>query len=614
MILRDFLLEHPEAFKVVDPNRTSKFIKHNSKTLEEAIRIKNTLRKVIKRSDATTDDRKKFRLALSAIRDLRKLEQKKELLKTARHQEELYFKNKWDFARKACNGTLEKAAEIPTFDKATADQFYQSTYSIPKTIDLSALNWFPHLPVNSDDESFNAFSMDPFRPRDIKQVLINSNKNSSPGPDGIPYSIHLKLPTLHHTLATLFTKVLHSGVPPKSWSESVIKLVHKKGDTKDPSNFRMIALTNCIGKLYHLLLLRRFTTFLTENNYVDKKMQKAFLPGINGCIEHNMCLDEIVKDVKHKKRTLHITFFDLADAFGSVPHNLITETLRRNNFPSEIQYYINQFYENIVAAVQTKSFKSEIFQFKRGVFQGDPLSPIIFLVVFNPILQYLQTQAKFGYNLKDDEDNFITLPYADDFCLITRDKRTHQRIINEITKHINSMGMKVKPSKCRSFSIKKGSPEIVHFDIEGYKVPSIAEEEQKFLGRVLFFSGKSSECFELLESKVKEKLQNLEKMAVRNEFKLEIYKIYVLPSLRFLLTVHDLPITHLKKLDAVADKYLKSWAGLPKCATTAIIHLNTALDVKNISTLYKETHASTRLQADDRVNQIIDNKLARESQ
>ena len=105
------------------------------------------------------------------------------------------------------------------------------------------------------------------------------------------------------------------------------------------------------------------------------------------------------------------------------------------------------------------------------------------------------------------------------------------------------------------------------------------------MGRVLFFSGKSSECFELLESKVKEKLQNLEKMAVRNEFKLEIYKSYVLPSLRFLLTVHDLPITHLKKLDAVAG----CWAGLPKCATTAIIHLNTALDIKNISTLYKES-------------------------
>jgi len=238
--------------------------------------------------------------------------------------------------------------------------------------------------------------------------------------------------------------------------------------------------------------------------------------------------------------------------------------------------------------------------------------------VFNPILQYLQTQAKYGYGLKEDEENFITFPYADDFCLITRDKRTHQRIINEIVKHINSMCMKIKPSKCRSFSIKSGSPETLHFDIEGYKVPSIAEEEQKFLGRVLFFSGKSSECFDLLESKIREKLENLNKSAVRNEFKLEIYKIYVLPSIRFLLTVHDLPITHLEKLDAVADKYLKNWAGLPRCATTAILHFNTTLDIKNISTLYKETHAvtraSTRLSGDSRVNLIIDNKLVRESE
>ena len=139
--------------------------------------------------------------------------------------------------------------------------------------------------------------MEPFRPRDIKQVLINCNKNSSPGPDGIPYNILLKLPAIHHTLSTLFTKVLHSGVPPKSWSESVIKLVLKKGNTSHPSNFRTIALTNCTGKLYHLLLSRRFTTFLTENKYIDEKMQKTFLPGINGCIEHNLCLNEIVKGV-----------------------------------------------------------------------------------------------------------------------------------------------------------------------------------------------------------------------------------------------------------------------------------------------------------------------------
>ena len=151
--------------------------------------------------------------------------------------------------------------------------------------------------------------------------------------------------------------------------------------------------------------------------------------------------------------------------------------------------------------------------------------------------------------------------------------------------------MLLKPSKCRSFSIKGGRPEKENFKIGEHTVPSIADEEQKFLGRVLFFSGKSSECFKLLQDNIKERLENLEMTAIRPEFKIEIYNIYILPSIRFLLTVHDLPITHLRRLDTMADQYLKKWAGLPRCATNAIIHLNTALNIKKISTLYKETHA-----------------------
>ena len=128
---------------------------------------------------------KNFRAALSAIKDLRKLENKKELVKTARHQEEMYFKNKWDFAKKACNDTLDKVTDPPHFNKATADNYYQTTYNNPKIIDLTALNWFPRLPVDPGEDNFVKFSMDPFRPKDIRNVLKQCNKNSSPGPDGI---------------------------------------------------------------------------------------------------------------------------------------------------------------------------------------------------------------------------------------------------------------------------------------------------------------------------------------------------------------------------------------------------------------------------------------------
>ena len=90
---------------------------------------------------------------------------------------------------------------------------------------------------------------------------------------------------------------------------------------------------------------------------------------INGCIEHNLVLEELVNDAKQKKRTLHVTFID---AFRSVPQSLIMHSFRRNIFPLEIILYIHNFYSNLKAKVQTNTFKSDIFTFKTGVFQGDP--------------------------------------------------------------------------------------------------------------------------------------------------------------------------------------------------------------------------------------------------
>ena len=98
-----------------------------SKTLAEAIKLKKTLKKKAQSNDATENDIKRFREALKAISDLRKAERRNELLKTSKHQEGMYFKNKWEFAKKATKGTLDEGPENPTFFKAEADIFYPQT-------------------------------------------------------------------------------------------------------------------------------------------------------------------------------------------------------------------------------------------------------------------------------------------------------------------------------------------------------------------------------------------------------------------------------------------------------------------------------------------------------
>ena len=178
-----------------------------------------------------------------------------------------------------------------------------------------------------------------------------------------------------YSLKRLYSKVLALGTLPTSWGKSKITLIHKKGPLDDPTNFRMISLTSVIGKCFHLILSNRFTDFLLSNGIINSEVQKAFLPGISGCFEHNIVLQEAIKNARVSKKTLHLTFFDLADAFGSVPHDLIIYTIKQHGLPANIESYMTKML-NSSASVCTGSWVSDTFQFKRGVFQGDPLSPI----------------------------------------------------------------------------------------------------------------------------------------------------------------------------------------------------------------------------------------------
>ncbi len=314
-----------------------------------------------------------------------------------------------------------------------------------------------------------------------------------------------------------------------------------------------------MGKLYHQILAQRFVNYLTGNKYIDKSAQKAFINRVNGTVEHNQVLNKCIQHSKSNKKTIHITFFHLEDAFGSVPHDLIQHTLQRFHIPQEIQNYITSLYSNISGTVVTKSWKSEQFNFKKGVYQGDPLSPIVFLVAFNPILEVLQNVKHKGYMLNKDT-KIICTPFADDFNLITTHKKTHQNLMDEIYSNTTSMGLKLKPSKCRTFSIVSGKPTAVSFALGESLLETIENDPHKFLGHNITFNGKQSETFAYIQNYFSERLERIDSLLIRGEYKIEIYKKYLLPASRFLLTVHEISKTSLTKLDSLSHRYLKSWA------------------------------------------------------
>ena len=362
---------------------------------------------------------------------------------------------------------------------------------------------------------------------------------------------------------------------------------------------------------------------------IYKQTDKFYLTGclfsVNyyGCVEHVQVVQEVIQHAKANHKTAHITWFDLIDAFGSLSHMLILHVLHHYHIPTRIINYIQNIYSHLKGKVKTEDWETELFEFLRGTFQGDPFSGTVFLIAFNPLIEHIKKfKEKQGNKIKDV--NVITTPFADDFNLISKNKKLHQKLIEDVVHKAETMGLFFKPSKCRSLSLIGGVPRNVMFvlktsdttNISTY-IETVYNKPHKFLGATVTYNNTPNEYSEQLYKILSVKLENIDLSKVRSEHKLKIYERHALPSMRFHLSIHDLHKTHLTKLDNLAKKYLKKWLKYPTRGVTDVgIFHPYLLNIKQPSQIYIEGHASNmflmRMKGDKTVNACIESKLERE--
>lgn len=127
-----------------------------------------------------------------------------------------------------------------------------------------------------------------------------------PSLDQILYAIFKKCPSLHAALLSLFQACWKICQVPISWKIGVIKLLPKSTtakNRKNPANYRPIALTLCIGKLYTSVIKRRLETFMIGNVYINCDLQKAF---VSGCHEHQFKVWSALQDAKSNQLSVHV--------------------------------------------------------------------------------------------------------------------------------------------------------------------------------------------------------------------------------------------------------------------------------------------------------------------
>ena len=408
-------------------------------------------------------------------------------------------------------------------------------------------------------------------------MVGKQNTQSAPGPNGVPYLVYKKCPRILGHVFKLLVKIWKSGKIPPQWRTGKVILIPKSDKISIPSGCRPIVLSNASGKIFFQVIARRLFKFLVSNNYLKTSVQKGFLPRISGCVEHTQALMETLQDAKRRKQEITVCWLDLANAYGSVSHNLIQFAAEWFYVPEAIRAMIHSYYDDLAVKISTAEWTSNKISYEQGLFQGCPLSVVLFLMVFQICLDQLSTFSSRGYKVGAESPQ-NQRAYADDLTLIAKSKTSAELMLNTVERFLRwSVTMKAKPAKCRSLSLVKlpGTSSMTPSDpglfIHGEPIPFIHQEPMKFLGQLVFKDLSDAAVREITTAKLQSMLGIVNSDLVQNTGKLWIYQHMIVPKLSWEFTIYCFPITFAKKLQSIATPFLKKWAGLTRSTTTSVL-------------------------------------------
>ena len=107
----------------------------------------------------------------------------------------------------------------------------------------------------------------------------------------------------------------------------------------------------------------------------------------------------MIKQAKLKQRSIVVTLLDLKNAFGEVHHSIIPVVLKHHHVPEEIVNIVKSLYVQFHTTVTTSRFSTEFLPVSKGVLQGDCLSPLLFNLLFNTLIQLTPPQSRCSYSI-----------------------------------------------------------------------------------------------------------------------------------------------------------------------------------------------------------------------
>ncbi|GKA60744.1 RNA-directed DNA polymerase, eukaryota [Tanacetum coccineum] len=217
---------------------------------------------------------------------------------------------------------------------------------------------------------------------EVKSAVWGCGTNKSPGPDGFTFEFYRVFWALiDRDVFNAVSEFFESGCIPKGCNASFIALIPKIHDAKIVKDFRPISLIGSIYKIITKILANRLCFVLPS---LISDVQSAFVSNRN-ILDGPFMLNELLSWCKHKKRNAFIFKVDFEKAFDTVKWDFLLDTLQAFGFGQKWCNWINGCLQSATGSVLVNGSPSSEFQFFRGLKQGDPISPFLFILIMESL-------------------------------------------------------------------------------------------------------------------------------------------------------------------------------------------------------------------------------------